>query len=606
MKKIKKMFAVMLSLAMVLGMAMTVSASGADPTGTTKYPSKEDKGNPKVEGLAKGDVVNFYKIVESDYQGTSFVGYKVVDTFKDLIAEANKSAPTAEEVTAVANAISATHVEDYEGTVIDAVATKTAGNDGIVIAEGLPVGIYLVQVTAADPKIVYNPMIVSVYYRKPGSDIPSGDTDINGVVAGSVSAGEDFVVGETHAYAKRTDVDIKKTILSPLESDENNKGNDQFVGKDVNFQIVTDVPSYSDEYTTVKYEITDDFVGLEMTEDNYEAIQVYLDGVLQEVDGKNYTITPKRDGTGESARIIGYTISFDSTYIKNLGKTPNGENKFSHKFYVLYTAKISNDAKVNFDANSNTAKLTYTHKPGDDTNTIEDKTYHYTFEIDGLLNGEGSYQTGELFKSDEGDGTITQLTEKITYSNPLPGAKFQLEKIDVDGNSYRPEVAPNAWKQEKTSGSDGRLSFTGLDAGYYVLKEIEAPQGYSLNTDEYVVEILASYDTEGRMTSYKINIYPTIKATDGTITIDRNEDKVMGSTYTATYTKNDNGEVIITADHTKDQPTVIKNTKLGNLPSTGGIGTTIFTIGGCAIMIIAAGLFFASRRKSSKDAPKEG
>ena len=33
------------------------------------------------------------------------------------------------------------------------------------------------------------------------------------------------------------------------------------------------------------------------------------------------------------------------------------------------------------------------------------------------------------------------------------------------------------------------------------------------------------------------------------------------------------------------------------LPSTGGIGTTIFTIGGCAIMIIAAGLYFASRRK---------
>lgn len=34
------------------------------------------------------------------------------------------------------------------------------------------------------------------------------------------------------------------------------------------------------------------------------------------------------------------------------------------------------------------------------------------------------------------------------------------------------------------------------------------------------------------------------------------------------------------------------------LPSTGGIGTTIFTIAGCVIMIAAAGLFFASRKKS--------
>lgn len=42
----------------------------------------------------------------------------------------------------------------------------------------------------------------------------------------------------------------------------------------------------------------------------------------------------------------------------------------------------------------------------------------------------------------------------------------------------------------------------------------------------------------------------------------------------------------------------INDTKLSALPSTGGIGTTIFTIAGCVIMIAAAGLFFASRKKS--------
>lgn len=44
----------------------------------------------------------------------------------------------------------------------------------------------------------------------------------------------------------------------------------------------------------------------------------------------------------------------------------------------------------------------------------------------------------------------------------------------------------------------------------------------------------------------------------------------------------------------------IPNTKLAALPSTGGIGTTIFTIGGCVIMIAAAALFFATRRKNEK------
>ena len=42
----------------------------------------------------------------------------------------------------------------------------------------------------------------------------------------------------------------------------------------------------------------------------------------------------------------------------------------------------------------------------------------------------------------------------------------------------------------------------------------------------------------------------------------------------------------------------VKDSKLSALPSTGGIGTTIFTIAGCVIMIAAAGLFFASRKKS--------
>jgi LPXTG-motif cell wall-anchored protein len=44
----------------------------------------------------------------------------------------------------------------------------------------------------------------------------------------------------------------------------------------------------------------------------------------------------------------------------------------------------------------------------------------------------------------------------------------------------------------------------------------------------------------------------------------------------------------------------VLDTQLSALPSTGGIGTTIFTIAGCLIMVAAAGLFFVSRRKSAK------
>ena len=44
----------------------------------------------------------------------------------------------------------------------------------------------------------------------------------------------------------------------------------------------------------------------------------------------------------------------------------------------------------------------------------------------------------------------------------------------------------------------------------------------------------------------------------------------------------------------------VPDSKLSALPSTGGIGTTIFTIAGCLIMVTAAGLFFASRKRTNK------
>ena len=93
--------------------------------------------------------------------------------------------------------------------------------------------------------------------------------------------------------------------------------------------------------------------------------------------------------------------------------------------------------------------------------------------------------------------------------------------------------------------TNGTLEVKGLDEGTYWFKETKAPEGYSINADG---------------------------------------------------TENEK----ITENNTAHVPmrTSLKDTKLSSLPSTGGIGTTIFTIAGCVIMIAAAGLFFASRKKS--------
>ena len=108
------------------------------------------------------------------------------------------------------------------------------------------------------------------------------------------------------------------------------------------------------------------------------------------------------------------------------------------------------------------------------------------------------------------------------------------------------EIADNNIKKfENVVAIDGVVTVKGLDEGTYDIVEEKAPDGYS------IVEVESK-------------------------TIEEGEDATVNITFD------------------------VVNTKLSSLPSTGGIGTTIFTIGGCLIMIIAAALFFASRRKENK------
>ena len=97
--------------------------------------------------------------------------------------------------------------------------------------------------------------------------------------------------------------------------------------------------------------------------------------------------------------------------------------------------------------------------------------------------------------------------------------------------------------------SNGEAVVRGLDSTYtdYYFEEVVAPNGYSINDDDSIV---------------RWGENQTADATTGTASM--------------------------------------SDTKLSALPATGGIGTTIFTIVGCGIMVAAAGLFFASRRKENR------
>lgn len=161
-----------------------------------------------------------------------------------------------------------------------------------------------------------------------------------------------------------------------------------------------------------------------------------------------------------------------------------------------------------------------------------------------------------------GDATITKYAidgnnDDLTDNKKLAGAKFKVHENNKEGKVLSfVKVADGVYKQaladeevavdELEVAADGTLKVKGLAEGTYFFEETKAPDGYAINELGATVEIKEKEDTN-----------------------------------------------VSVAGHVIDS-------KLSSLPSTGGIGTTIFTIGGCVIMIAAAGLFFASRKKENK------
>ena len=165
-------------------------------------------------------------------------------------------------------------------------------------------------------------------------------------------------------------------------------------------------------------------------------------------------------------------------------------------------------------------------------------------------------QTTDVF-----DGSIT--IEKISgdgEKTPLPGAVFVVKNEttdDADNGKYLKydETADDySWVTEitdattYTSGQDGKVAISGLKAGSYRLVETQAPEGYNL-LEESACPV---------------------------VTLAKDEDTTDGDNLVVT------------------QP--VENNAGATLPSTGGMGTTIFYVVG-AILVIGAGILLVTRRR---------
>ena len=232
----------------------------------------------------------------------------------------------------------------------------------------------------------------------------------------------------------------------------------------------------------------------------------------------------------------GFQIQFKDEFLE----------RYKDKEYDInigYSAILTGDATIGKDnGNTNTAYLTY-----GDTNTESNKptTNTYTFGI-------------PVFKYTGANSALAGATFSL-YSDEKcnEDTRIDLLKADTTKETYRRFITgDNASNKvtEITTTDTGKFNITGLKPGTYYLKEIAAPKGYNLLAAPTTVEVTS----------------------DGIIKVKKGE--VMEETSVVNV-ENKSGTI---------------------LPSTGGMGTTIFYIAGAFLVLISGVVLIAKKRTDSK------
>lgn len=246
-----------------------------------------------------------------------------------------------------------------------------------------------------------------------------------------------------------------------------------------------------------------------------------------------------------NATVSGFELKFKANYIAGL----RNETDTNRAVVVTYSAKLTEGAS-NFDAAHNEVVLDYTHNPGQSEDGKKAETNTYTFDINGQI----------------------AKVDATNEETKLGGAEFTL---------YSDKKLEKVVNTAISADNTGSVVFKGLKEGTYYLKETKAPSTYQITDNVYKIEIKAEYENDD-----------TNKLKNYTVTITNQNDK--NDSHTATYDSAEKAAKV-------EVLTMVKNTKLGTLPSTGGMGTYLFTIIGVVVMAGAAGAFFISRRKGSEE-----
>ena len=621
-KNIRQIFpiaAVILLSSGVTVSPVSVSASSAAPLPGISGEQTDVPGTQKtiaVTGITPehGITVTAFQIVDGCYKNGKLVKYVLMDRISGSISgignETKGGSPslndmiTPGEITKIADNIETGVFTADSGTLMK------VSPDGTVYTADVEPGLYLIIVSGANDT-VYNPAVAAVNISDAnnpsgadGSTVDMTDffryadgTDTRAVYVKSSMYEKDMNKTITGSV-KNTDKalgDETQTMLTP----DGRYGDTAAVGDTLYFRIDHVIlPAFSDDYESPEFIISDH---LENTFCPVSDIRVFIDygdgkGEQLLEEGKDvYSIRKNEDGPG-------FTIDFSGVFLKNHTADAVSGKPRRPEIIVTYCSSLLDTADMNFSENLNRATLKYSNNPNDRTSyRIENRnTYHYTFSIGGIIdaenekNGITDKKTIEdpIFNKvsnisdtlESGVSTRDPMADTRISSYALEGAVFGLYSSDAVMDT---DDSGSKALQQSVSDKNGHICFSGLDRGTYFIREIRAPEGYSLNDEEYVVTINALLDDKGILTEYTETVRKAAGlhaagALDKEDPADTQEVTELHFTTAGSVIRFD-GEVVHLGVSYAGTPVQIKDTKIQKLPSTGGAGLLGILFSSCIL-----------------------
>ena len=398
--------------------------------------------------------------------------------------------------------------------------------------------------TVTDGKYVISGLAAGYYLVKDQDGSLTGDND-------SYTEYIIQVVGNVTATPKSDVTEVQKKVKDINDSTDTTKTDwqdsaDYDIGDSIPFQLKATLADNVSSYTTYKV-VFHDTLSKGLTYNN--DAKVYIDGT--ETNGFAVTATVNADGTM-------LTVSCDDV------KALNAVN--SSAITVEYTAKLNENAVLGSAGNPNEVYLEYSNNP----NKSE----------------KGNNETGETPKDVVIVFTYKTIINKVDSENkPLTGAAFKLEKL-IKGK----DGAADTWttvKEFTVDETTTSFTFSRLDDGQYKLTETKTPVGYNTIDPIYFV-IEATHDETADA--------PTLKTLNAYLT-DANGNK-QTEMKDGESVNIDLGTVDLTAGSIT---TTVVNKSGSKLPSTGGIGTTIFYVLGGVLVLAAVVLLVTNKRMSGAE-----